>query len=85
MAKGRFGRVRLAALILAFAGTAFVMPPAQAQVPVGYHESPADALARNVRILADSPRDFPALVGAGKAALTLGDGQSAAGFFGVAA
>lgn len=48
----------------------------------GYAESPADAMARYVRILADSPRDFNALVGAGKASLDLGDAQSAAGFFG---
>jgi Flp pilus assembly protein TadD len=82
MAKGRFGRVRLAALILAFAGTAFVMPPAQAQVPVGYHESPADALARNVKVLGSKPKDFESLIGAGRAALALGDTQAAAGFFG---
>ena len=82
MAKGRFGRVRLAALILAFAGTAFVVPPAQAQVPVGYHESPADALARNVKVLGSKPKDFESLIGAGRAALALGDTQAAAGFFG---
>ena len=82
MAKGRFGRVRVAALILAFAGTAFVVPPAQAQVPVGYHESPADALARNVKVLGSKPKDFESLIGAGRAALALGDTQAAAGFFG---
>ena len=82
MAKGRFGRVRLAALILAFADTAFVVPPAQAQVPVGYHESPADALARNVKVLGSKPKDFESLIGAGRAALALGDTQAAAGFFG---
>jgi len=82
MAKGRFGRVRVAALILAFAGTAFVVSPAQAQVPVGYHESPADALARNVKVLGSKPKDFESLIGAGRAALALGDTQAAAGFFG---
>ena len=82
MAKGRFGRVRVAALILVFAGTAFVVPPAQAQVPVGYHESPADALARNVKVLGSKPKDFESLIGAGRAALALGDTQAAAGFFG---
>ena len=45
-------------------------------------EKPADALARNVKILATQPRDFNALIAAGKAALALGDGQAAAGFFG---
>ena len=44
-------------------------------------ESPAAALARHVRTLASSPKDFGALVGAGKAALALGDAQAAAGFF----
>lgn len=52
-------------------------------IPV-YAESPADALQRNVRILAESPRDFAALLAAGKASLLLGDAQSAAGFFGLA-
>ena len=50
-------------------------------VPV-YSESPGDALARNVRTLADHPKDFNALVAAGKASLKLGDAQAAAGFFG---
>ena len=50
-------------------------------VPV-YAESPGDALARNVRPLADQPKDFNALVAAGKAALKMGDAQAAAGFFG---
>ena len=79
-------RAGVVALMFAGAGLTLAAVPSAAlavAVPV-YAESPADALARNVRILADSPRDFPALVGAGKAALTLGDGQSAAGFFGVA-
>jgi tetratricopeptide (TPR) repeat protein len=50
-------------------------------IPV-YAESAADALARNVKILADSPRNFDALIAAGKAALQVGDTQAAAGFFG---
>lgn len=82
MAKGRSGRVRVAALILAFGGTALAVPSAQAQVAVGYHESPADALARNVKVLGSKPRDFESLIGAGRAALALGDTQAAAGFFG---
>ncbi|HVF37838.1 MAG TPA: SPOR domain-containing protein [Sphingomicrobium sp.] len=45
-------------------------------------ESPATALSRHIRVLASSPRDFNALIGAGRAALELGDVQSAAGFFG---
>jgi cell division septation protein DedD len=53
-----------------------------AQAVAVYAESPSDALARNVRTLADNPKDFNALVAAGKAALKLGDAQAAAGFFG---
>ena len=45
-------------------------------------ETPAAALARQVRVLATSPKDFLALIGAGKAALALGDSQAAVGFFG---
>ena len=48
-------------------------------------ENPSDALARNVRTLADHPKDFSALIAAGKAALRLGETQAAAGFFGRAA
>src|SRR5213076_2962747 len=44
-------------------------------------ESPATALARDVRTLASDPQDFQSLIGAGKAALELGDAQAAAGFF----
>lgn len=59
--------------------------PAAAQAIPVYAESSADALARNVRILAKSPKDLTALLGAGKAALDVGDPQSAAGFFARAA
>lgn len=76
-------RVRAAALMIAGAGLALSAVPSAALavgVPV-YAETPADALVRNVRALADNPKDFHALVGAGKAALDLGDAQAAAGFF----
>jgi Flp pilus assembly protein TadD len=46
-----------------------------------YNETPAAALARYVRALADNPKDFDSLIGAGRAALALGDTQAAAGFF----
>lgn len=46
-----------------------------------YNETPAAALARYVRALADDPKDFNSLIGAGRAALELGDAQTAAGFF----
>ena len=76
-------RARAAAMMFAGAGLALAALPSAAPaigVPV-YAETPADALARNIRILAEKPRDFHALVGAGKAALDLGDAQAAAGFF----
>jgi cytochrome c-type biogenesis protein CcmH/NrfG len=46
-----------------------------------YDESATAALARYVRTLASDPRDFVSLIGAGRAALALGDAQAAAGFF----
>lgn len=80
MAKGSSARVRLAALILTIVGTALALSPAQAQV--AYPESPTDALTRNVKVLGSKPKDFDALIGAGRAALALGDTMAAAGFFG---
>lgn len=59
-------------------------PPPLPLQPVG-PESAANALARNVRILAQSPRDYLALIGAGRAALTTGDPEAAVGFFSRAA
>jgi Flp pilus assembly protein TadD len=56
-------------------------PPPAAPIP-GMVENPSAALARNVRLLALSPRSFEALIGAGRAALRLGDTQTAVGFFG---
>jgi Flp pilus assembly protein TadD len=85
MAKGRFDRVRVAAIILAVVGFVLAGVPARADAQVyvgGRGESPADALARNMKELGASPRSFDALIGAGRASLALGDGQAAAGFFG---
>ncbi len=48
----------------------------------GMVESPEAALARNVRLLAIDPRAYDGLLGAGRAALRLGDAQAAIGFFG---
>jgi len=76
--------IRLVGALLACAGAAVVATtvPAQAQGSYSpYNESPAAALARYVRTLASDPKDFGALIGAGKAALELGDSQAAAGFF----
>ncbi|WP_205479089.1 tetratricopeptide repeat protein [Sphingomonas arenae] len=57
-------------------------PPPPPPPAAGTPETPEAALARNIRILAGSPRNYDALVGAGQAALDLGDAQAAAGFFG---
>ena len=89
-------RVRVAALILTAVGLALAASSAQVRAettlssPSAYslpsigvqRESPAGALARHIRVLAASPKDFLALIGAGKAALALGDSQAAVGFFG---
>jgi Flp pilus assembly protein TadD len=77
-------KLRIAAALLAAAGMAMAVPPpaAAAASYSPYSETAAAALARYVRTLASSPRDFTALVGAGRAALALGDSQAAAGFFG---
>ena len=73
---------RLAAALVASALAAAVTAPAAAQGSYSpYDESPAAALARYVRELASDPKDFDSLIGAGKAALELGDAQAAAGFF----
>jgi tetratricopeptide (TPR) repeat protein len=85
MKRARVGaKILASATILAGAALAFgtIESPAWSQAIPVYAESAADALARNVKILAESPRNFDALVAAGKAALQLGDTQAAAGFFG---
>jgi Flp pilus assembly protein TadD len=46
-----------------------------------YDETASTALARYVRTLASDPKDFSSLIGAGRAAIELGDAQAAAGFF----
>lgn len=56
--------------------------PAAAQTSASQSgESAAAALARYVRALTADGRDFKSLIGAGRAALELGDTQAAAGFF----
>lgn len=76
--------VRRAALV-AVSIAAIGSIPAVAQAQTGYAyaaQNPADALASNVRILVQNPKDFNALIGAGRAALQTGDPQAAAGFYG---
>jgi SPOR domain len=71
------------ALLACAVGLVLAVPaPARAQGSYSpYNETPAAALARYVRALASDPRDFQSLIGAGRAALELGDTQAAAGFF----
>src|SRR3569623_144381 len=73
----------LGALLACGSGLAAVVAaPAAAQGSYSpYNESPAAALARYVRALAQDPKDFTSLIGAGKAALMLGDTDAAAGVF----
>jgi Flp pilus assembly protein TadD len=71
------------AALVSVAGLAAVIAvPAAAQGSYSpYNETAASALARYVRALTDDPKDFNSLIGAGRAALELGDAQAAAGFF----
>ena len=70
------------ALVCCAGGLAVVASPVTAQGSYSpYNETAAAALARYVRALADNPKDFQSLIGAGRAALELGDAQAAAGFF----
>lgn len=83
MAARPMSRVFVAAFMLSFVGIALAVTPARADAQYGAtRETPSDALARNLRALATDPRNFQALIGAGKAALDLGDSQAAAGFYG---
>jgi Flp pilus assembly protein TadD len=83
--RGRFLSTSLrlgGALFLCGAASAFTAAPAAAQGSYSpYNETAAGALARYVRALASDPKDFGSLIGAGRAALALGDAQAAAGFF----
>ena len=72
---------RLAGALVACACVLAAVPVAAQGSYSPYNESPAAALARYVRTLASHPKEFDSLIGAGKAALELGDAQAAAGFF----
>jgi Flp pilus assembly protein TadD len=71
-------------MLFACAGAALVIAPVPATAQGSYSpydESATAALARYVRDLAADPKDFTSLIGAGRAALALGDTEAAAGFF----
>lgn len=78
MLKFRNPHARLVAMIAAAMAAAAAHAADMSAAP----ESPGNALSRHIRVLASNPRDFNALIGAGQAALELGDVQAAAGFFG---
>jgi Flp pilus assembly protein TadD len=59
----------------------YMAAPAAAQTTGAFTESPNAALSRNLRTLAANPRSVTALMGAGRAALDLGDPQAALTFF----
>ncbi len=78
------GILRLTGMMVACAGicgAGFTVPATAQGSYSPYNETAATALARYVRTLASDPKDFDALIGAGKSALELGDTQAAAGFF----
>jgi tetratricopeptide (TPR) repeat protein len=70
------------ARVFALVAASMIATSAAATVQSVAPESPGTALSRYIRILAGNPRDFNSLIGAGQAALELGDVQTAAGFFG---
>ena len=76
-------RLKLTGSLLACCGAVLcATAPAAAQGSYSpYDETASAALARYLRTLASDPKDFTTLIGAGRAALELGDGQAAAGFF----
>ena len=90
MAYKPVSRARVAVVILSCVGlalaassmSAVAQPVQPAPSASAASTSPAEALSRHLRVLARTPRDFQSLIGAGRAALELGDTQAAAGFFG---
>ena len=78
MLSSKLTRARLIAAL----AVAMMASAATATVVSAEPESPGTALSRHIRVLASDPRDFNALIGAGRAALELGDVQAATGFFG---
>jgi Flp pilus assembly protein TadD len=80
----RFRKARRGAALLASAFACIaVTAPAAAQAPQSgvYREDAAAALARHLRALAAQPKSLGALMGAGKAALQVGDPQAAITFY----
>ena len=75
-----FGTMRAPLAAMLAMGMTIAATPVLAQPVIA--ETPGTALSRYIRVLASNPRDFNALIGAGRAALELEDVQAATGFFG---
>ena len=82
MMRGLLRPIARGALIACAAAVVFTAVPAAAQGSYSpYNETATAALTRYLHHLASDPKDFASLIGAGRAALELGDAQAAAGFF----
>lgn len=80
--RGSLRSVTFGALLACASAAVFTSVPAAAQGSYSpYNETATAALTRYLHTLASDPKDFTSLVGAGRAALDLGDAQAAAGFF----
>ena len=80
--RGLLRPIAKGALIACAAAVVFTAAPAAAQGSYSpYNETATAALTRYLHTLASDPKDFASLIGAGRAALELGDAQAAAGFF----
>ena len=81
----RMGKLTL--LIAGSLGAALLAAPADAQMVQGAGAGAAaatrtaDTLSQHLRTLTENPHDLRALIGAGEAALDLGDAHAALGFF----
>lgn len=79
--------MRAASLAPALAFILIAAPPLSVQAAPAYPElispdDPAESLSRYLRMLAANPQDLNSLLGAGRAALLVGDPQAALGFYG---
>src|SRR5689334_529145 len=82
MMRGLLRSFSTGALIACAAAAVSTAVPAAAQGSYSpYNETATAALTRYLHDLASDPKDFASLIGAGRAALALGDAQAAAGFF----
>ncbi len=71
----------LALILLAALGASAVPAAAQYSVAPNAYD-PGTSLAGSLRTLSSEPRNFAALIAAGRASLDMGDTQAAAGFYG---